>query len=160
MKWRRLAAVFIMLVSSVPALSAAAQQPSQADLRAVLQDDDRFAQLMTEMWVLRDLLALQTGGNISAEATEFQTLQDRLREQRTTILEKFGEQQPNVNFPREVVAAADRFSASLEQFGVQRDSQLDQRLSAASMFFATALSAGSLGSLCDLHPFRTLCTQP
>jgi hypothetical protein len=142
------------------ALPATAQQPSPAELKTVLQDDERFAQLMTEVWVLRDLLALQTGGNISAEATEFQALQDRLRQQRTMVLEKLGEQQPNVQFPQEVVAAADRFSASLEKFGVQRNSQLGQRLITASMLYITALSVGSLGSLCDLHPFRAICSQP
>jgi hypothetical protein len=157
MRWRILAA---LLFASLPLLPAAAQQASPGELKTVLQDDERFAQLMTEVWVLRDLLALQTGGNISAEATEFQALQDRLREQRTTILEKLGEPEPNVQFPQEVVAAADRFSASLEQFGVQRQSQLGQRLTAASILFATALDTGSLGSLCDLHPFRAICSQP
>jgi hypothetical protein len=149
-----------LLLVSMHILTAAAQQASPPDLKTVLQDDERFAQLMTEVWVLRDLLALQTGGNISAEATEFQALQDRLRDQRTTILEKVSEQQPNVQFPQQVVATADRFSQSLEQFGVQRNSQLGQRLATASMLYITVLSVGSLGSLCDLHPFRAICSQP
>jgi hypothetical protein len=153
-----IAGAFLLALMHI--MPAAAQQAPTADLKIVLQDNERFAQLMTEVWVLRDLLALQAGGNISAEATEFQTLQDRLRDQRTTILEKLGEQQPNVQFPQQVVATADRFSQSLEQFGVQRNSQLGQRLTTASMLYNTALSVGSLGSLCDLHPFRAICSQP
>jgi hypothetical protein len=139
-------------------LPASAQQASPADLKTALQDDERLSQLFTEMWVLRDLLALQLGGNISAEATEFQALQDRIREQKATILEKLGEQQANVQFPQQIVAIADRFSAKLEQFGVQRESELGRRLTFASMLFSTALDTGSLGSLCDLHPFRAICS--
>jgi hypothetical protein len=109
------------------------------ELRAVLEDEARFTQLLTEIWVLRDLLALQLGGNISAETKEFQALQDRLRDQRAS--------------------AADRFAASLEQFGVKRESELAKRLVAASMLFGQALAVASLGSLCDVHPFRAICSQ-
>jgi hypothetical protein len=56
----------------LPAFAQQSSPPGPPDLKAVLQDDERFSQLMTEVWVLRDLLALQLGGNISAEATEFQ----------------------------------------------------------------------------------------
>jgi hypothetical protein len=77
-----------------------------------------------------------------------------------TLLETFNAQQPNVQFSPEVVATAERISVRLEQFGVQRGSDLGQRLVVASMFFNTALNAGSLGSLCDLHPFRAICSQP
>lgn len=129
------------------------------ELKAVLEDDERFTQLLTEAWVLRDLLALQLGGNISAETKEFQALQDRLRDQRASLLESLSAEQPNVQFPQEVLSAADRFAASLEQFGVKRDSELGKRLVAASMLFGQALAVASLGSLCDVHPFRAICSQ-
>ena len=109
--------------------------------------------------MLRDLLALQLGGNISAETKEFQALQDRLRDQRASLLETLSAEQPNVQFPQEVLSAADRFAASLEQFGVKRDSELGKRLVAASMLFGQALAVASLGSLCDVHPFRAICSQ-
>lgn len=129
------------------------------ELRTVLQDEERFTRLLTEVWVLRDLLALQLGGNISAETKEFQALQDRLRNQRASLLETLSAEQPNVQFPQEVLSSADRFIASLEPFGVKRDSELGKRLVAASMLFEQALSLASLGSLCDVHPFRAICSQ-
>jgi hypothetical protein len=129
------------------------------ELKAVLEDDARFTQLLTEVWVLRDLLALQLGGNISAETKEFQALQDRLRDQRASLLESLSAEQPNVQFPQEVLSAADRFAVSLEQFGVKRESELGKRLVAASMLFGQALVVALLGSLCDVHPFRAICSQ-
>jgi len=129
------------------------------ELRAVLEDEARFTQLLTEIWVLRDLLALQLGGNISAETKEFQALQDRLRDQRASLLESLSAEQPNVQFPQEVLSSADRYGASLEKFGVKRDSELSKRLVAASMLFEQALSVASFGSLCDVHPFRAICSQ-
>jgi hypothetical protein len=148
--------------------TAAMQMPSLAqdtapvgikELKHVLEDEERFAALLTEVWVLRDLLALQLGGNISAETKEFQAMQDRLRDQRASLLETLSSEQPNVQFPQRISSAADRFAASLEQFGVKRDSQLGKRLTAASMLFEQAVSAASLGSLCDVHPFRAICSQ-
>jgi hypothetical protein len=128
--------------------------PGPADLKTVLQDDARFGQLMTEVWVLRDILALHLGNNISAEAQEFQGLQDRMREQRAAILEKVTDEP----FPQTTIASADRFAATLELTGVQRNSELGKRLVLASILFEQAARLGSLGSLCDLHPFRAVCS--
>ena len=152
-RWRFMLAA--ILVAAMQALPASAQQVSPADLRTVLQNDDRFAQLMTEVWVLRDILALHVGGNISAEAQQFQSLQDRLREQRAAIVEKVTDEP----FPQAVFASADRFAASLEETGVQRELELGKRLVAASILFEQAARIGSLGSLCDLHPFRAVCSE-
>jgi hypothetical protein len=152
-RWRFMLAA--ILFAAMQALPASAQQVSPADLRTVLQNDDRFAQLMTEVWVLRDILALHVGGNISAEAQQFQSLQDRLREQRAAIVEKVTDEP----FPQAVFASADRFAASLEETGVQRELELGKRLVAASILFEQAARIGSLGSLCDLHPFRAVCSE-
>jgi len=147
------AALLISKPLAVMAQQTATLGPS--DLKAVLQDDARFGQLMTEMWVLRDILALHLGGNISAEAQEFQGLQDRMREQRAAILEKVTDEP----FPQTTIASADRFAATLEETGVQRNSELGKRLVLASILFEQAASLGSLGSLCNLHPFRAICSQ-
>ena len=152
-RWRFMLAA--ILFAAMQALPASAQQVSPADLRTVLQNDDRFAQLMTEVWVLRDILALHVGGNISAETQQFQSLQDRLREQRAAIVEKVTDEP----FPQAVFASADRFAASLEETGVQRELELGKRLVAASIMFEQAARIGSLGSLCDLHPFRAVCSE-
>jgi hypothetical protein len=129
------------------------------DLRMVLKEDERFTALLTEVWVLRDLLALQLGGNISAQANEFQALQDKVRDQRASILEKLAGEQQTVQFPQEVLATSDRFAMSLEQFGVKSDSELGKRLVTASVLFEQALGLASLGSLCELHPFRAVCSE-
>jgi hypothetical protein len=144
-----------ILFAAMHALPASAQQVSPAELKNVLQDDARFAQLMTEVWVLRDILALHVGGNISAEAQQFQTIQDRMREQRAAISEKVTDEP----FSQTVYATADRFAASLEETGVQRELELGKRLVAASILFEQAARTGSLGSLCDLHPFRAVCSE-
>jgi hypothetical protein len=141
-------------------LPAAAQQTTapqgEENLQTVLQDENRFGELLTETWVLRDILALHLGGNISAEVSEFQGLQDRLKEQRTTILEKIGTQA----MPKSSSPSADRLAATLEDTGVKRDSQLGKRLISAGILFEQAANAGSLGSLCDMHPFRAICAEP
>jgi hypothetical protein len=41
------------------------------ELKALIEDDERFNQLLTEVWVLRDVLALQVGENVRSEAKEF-----------------------------------------------------------------------------------------
>lgn len=143
-------------------LSAVAQQsvpPDVAELRAVLEDEERFSQLMTETWVLRDVLALQVGGNISAETKEFQALQDKLRDQRPVILESLAGEQARVELPETVIAAHEKLATTLDSFGVKGDSDLGRRLLAANIRFNQALSAASLGSLCNIHPFRTLCPE-
>jgi hypothetical protein len=147
--------VAALLFAALRALPASAQQVSPAELRTVLQDDGRFAQLLTEAWVLRDILALHVGGNISAEAQQFQTLQDRMREQRAAIAEKVTDEP----FSQTVFATADRFAASLEETGVKRELELGKRLVVASILFEQAARIGSLGSLCDLHPFRAVCSD-
>ena len=140
-------------------LPAAAQQNAtpqgEENLQIVLQDDNRFSQLLTEVWVLRDILALHLGGNISAEVSEFQRLQDRPKEQRTSILEKVGTQ----SLPKSDAPSADRLAATLEDTGVKRDSELGKRLINASALFEQAANAGALGSLCDMHPFRAICAD-
>jgi|SRR5687768_16011444 len=140
-------------------LPAAAQQadapPGAAGLHSVLEDDDRFSQLLTEVWVLRDILALHLGGNISAEVQEFQRMQDRLKEQRAAILEKVGSK----SLPQTTSVSIGRFAATLEKTGVKPDSELGRRLVVASILFEQAASAGSLGSLCDMHPFRAVCSE-
>jgi hypothetical protein len=160
MNWRRLiSAVLLVLATQVPAHAQQVTPLGPDELKAVLEDESRFGQLLTEVWVLRDILALDLGGNISADSQAFQGLQDRLREQRTTIVESLGAQ-PNVQFPQTILSTGDRIAASLEQTGVQRESKLGKRLIAASILFEQAARVGSLGSLCDLHPFRAICSQP
>jgi hypothetical protein len=158
---KRRAVILVTAFLMTLGLRVPAQTPPVGldELRTVLKEDERFTQLMMETWVLRDLLALKMGDNISAEATEFQTLENKLREQRASILEKLAAEQPNVQFPQKVMASADRFAASLEQFGVKRESELGKRLVAASMVFEQALNVASLGSLCNLHPFRAVCSE-
>ena len=148
-------ATALLAFLNLSVLAQQSAQPGPGDLKAVLQDDTRFSQLMTEVWVLRDILAIDLGGNISAEAQEFQGLQDRLREQRATIMEKLGSEP----FPQTIIASADRYAAALEKTGVRRDSDLGKRLVMASILFEQAARVGTLGSLCDLHPFRAVCSE-
>lgn len=82
-----LAAAFATSVMPTHSLAQDIIAPSVDELRATLQDDKRFAQLMTEVWVLRDLLALQQGGDISTDTKEFQGLQDQVRGQRESIVD-------------------------------------------------------------------------
>jgi hypothetical protein len=160
MKWRwSILAVILLLLMQIPAHAQQAGPPGPDELKAVLEDESRFGQLLTEVWVLRDILALDLGGNISADTQAFQTLQDRLREQRTTIVETLGAQQ-NIQFPQTVLSMGDRVAANLERTGVQRESSLGKRLVAASMLFEQATRLASQGSLCSLHPFRAVCSQP
>jgi hypothetical protein len=127
------------------------------ELKALVEDDERFQQLMTEVWVLRDLLALQVGGNISAETKEFQALQDKLRAQREALIESLSSEQARTQVPEAVLTSGNKLSVALESFGVRPDSDLGRRLMAAHLRFNQALSAASLGSLCHVHPFRTFC---
>jgi hypothetical protein len=159
MNWRCLILAVMLVLWSVPAHTQQVSPPGPDELKAVLEDESRFAQLLTEVWVLRDILALDLGGSISADSQPFQKLQDRLRQQRTTIVENLGAQ-PNIQFPQTVLSFGDRVAASLEQTGVPRESELGRRLVTASMMFEQAANTASLGSLCDMHPFRAICSQP
>jgi hypothetical protein len=148
--------VTAFLAMQIPAAAQQTATPQgEENLQTVLQDDKRFSELLTEVWVLRDILALHLGGNISAEVNEFQGLQDRLKEQRTTILEKIGAQA----LPKSSSPSADRLAATLEDTGVKRDSELGKRLISAGILFEQAANAGALGSLCELHPFRAVCAE-
>jgi hypothetical protein len=151
------AAVAFLLQSPVFAQNSTTTEV--VELKTVIEDDERFKQLLTEVWVLRDLLALQVGGNISAETKEFQALQDKLRDQRAALLETLSGEKAMIHLPEAVLASGNKLSVALESFGVRPDSDLGKRLTAAHLRFNQALSAASLGSLCNVHPFRTFCPQ-
>jgi hypothetical protein len=150
------------VLASVPAVKALCQDAplgSTTELKAAVQDEQHFTILMTEIWVLRDILALQAGGDISADAKAFQALQDNLRSQRGSLADKLAAQQSEVQLPADVVTSASKLPGSLNSFGVQPTSELGKRLLLAYALFSQSLAATSLGSLCDVHPFRMHC-QP
>lgn len=107
-----MSAAFATGAMQTRAIGQDAAAPSADELKATLQDDDHFAQLMTEMWVLRDLLALQQGTNISAQSTDFQGLQDQLRSHRTSITNTISTEPALVNLPEDLLSSANSIAAN------------------------------------------------
>ena len=128
-----------------------------SELRTVVQDDERLTVLMTEIWVLRDLLALQQSGDISVQSTTFQDLQDQIRDHQPAILDLISKDLTGINAPGNVQATAATIATKLDEFGVRRDSELSKRLINAYVMFSQILLIDSLEPLCGLHPFRELC---
>src|SRR5687767_7617512 len=95
--------------------------PSASDLKAALQDDAQFSQLMTEVWVVRDLLALQQGGDISAQIKDFQGLQDQVRSHRNSIVDAISSDPARIEVKSDMQSSADSVAASLDRFGVRAD---------------------------------------
>jgi hypothetical protein len=131
--------------------------PSANDLKAALQDDAQFSQLMTEVWVVRDLLALQQGGDISAQIKDFQGLQDQVRSHRNSIVDTISSDPARIEVKSDVQSSADSVAASLDRFGVRADSELGKRLGFAFVMFNQVVSAASLDSPCKIYPFQEVC---
>jgi hypothetical protein len=151
--------LFASVALTIPT-NAMGQSKSSVDgkeLQATLQDDQRFAQLMTEIWVLRDVLALHEGGNLAAETTEFQGLQDQLRKQRDFIVSTISAGPEQMTLSGDLEKSSSSIALTLDRFGIRTDSVLGRRLVTAYMAFGQALSIGSLEPLCRIYPFRTQC---
>ena len=156
---RFLMLLYALVILAVP-VDALAQSKTLVDakeLQVTLQDDQRFAQLMTEMWVLRDLLALHQGGNIAETTKEFQNLQDQLRNQRAFVISTLSTKTKQMTFPDTLEPSAKSIVLTLDRFGIRPDSNLGKRLVTAYLAFSQALALSALAPLCDLYPFRNQC---
>jgi len=131
--------------------------PTKDDVKFVLEDDSNFSRLLTEIWVLRDLLALYQGGDISVQVTNFQDLQDTLRNDQDSLVKNFSSNPRSEILPNNLRATAITIADRLDRFGVRRESDLGKRLVKAYLLYSKILVLDSLDPLCTLHPFQELC---
>jgi hypothetical protein len=136
---------------------AHAEAPSLDQIREVLESDARYNELYTELWVLRDILALQQGGDLAAQATNFQTLQEQLAGDRSSMLEQLAKKPDAVDLEETYILTANKMAQKLEEFGVRQDSDLGKRLVLGYLIFSQMLLLDNQLPVCELHPFRRIC---
>lgn len=147
--------VAVWIAAFAPIANAA--NPTVEEIKVAVENDERFTELFTEVWVLRDLLALQQGGDISAQMADFQRLQDQLTEDRSSMLEQLSNKPLAVDLPENYQLTGNAIAEKLDVFGVRRDSELARRLMSGYLIFSQLLLLDNQAPLCDIHPFRPFC---
>lgn len=155
MRWLYKYAVVLAFV----ALYSNTQAAPPDQIKAVLESEDRVGELFTEVWVLRDLLALQQGGDTSAQATAFQGLQDQLNQDKQSMLDQLAKDPSAIQLEESYMKVAHTIAERLDTLGVRRDSDLGKRLVEGYVIFSQMLRLDGQPPLCELQPFRPICPQ-
>jgi hypothetical protein len=145
------------LLMALKAVNSEIQAAPPDQIKVVLESEARVGELFTEVWVLRDLLALQQGGDIAAQAVTFQGLQDQLNQDKQSMLDQLAKDPSATDLEESYMKTASTIAERLDTLGVRRDSDLAKRLVEGYVIFSQMLLLDGQPSLCELHPFRLIC---
>jgi len=123
-----------------------------------MRDDKLFERLVSEILILREILALTSEGDPSESSAELQELINSVRNNRenlvVTVLKNGLEA-----LPSNVTQSIDRITNRLREVGVVAQSELEKRLLEGYSIFSIAVVVvtGAKDRLCLIFPFREWC---